>query len=132
MTPEKQRLAIAEACPQAVRCHSYVDARDVWEWSSDGKIWTECLDDDPLSDLNAMHEAEQYAFEHLLNADQWEEFGRNLERQHPTVCVGPGQVDYHDLASIVCDLTAAQHAEALLRALGKWEESTLDSPAEAV
>lgn len=56
---QELRVKVAELCPDRIRCHNYVDASEIWEWSSDGKWWNECHDNDPLSDLNACHEFEK-------------------------------------------------------------------------
>jgi hypothetical protein len=75
-----------------------------------------------LNDLNAMHEAEEHAIHNLMDADEWGEYGMLLKRSHPHGLFLNGEVDYHDLATIL-HATASQRAEAFLRTIGKWEES---------
>ena len=92
MTPEEQRIAIAEACP-------FVRKDGHWVYKAHGVArW---IFFDPLEDLNAMHEADKTietpaAYEHWLIA-----------------VVKDG---YHSRA------TAAQRADAFLRTIGKWKE----------
>jgi len=50
MTPEAQRIAIAEACP-GVACKN-INGEWVWREQQSRRF-------NPLSDLNAMHEAEK-------------------------------------------------------------------------
>jgi len=113
MTPEKQRIAIAEACGWT---RVWDPAFRQWTQRSPNKAWVTC-DPDPnadweihnlpdfINDLNAMHDAEK-----VLSDDQ-----RN--RYIITLCleVQPEPMLYH--------ATAAQRAEAFLRTIGKWEES---------
>jgi hypothetical protein len=56
---------------------------------------------DYLNNLNAMHEAEN-----VLTADQWYEYDRLMPLRDPQKM----------------HATAAQRAEAFLRAIGKWVE----------
>jgi len=121
MTPEAQRIAIAEACG--------------WIWHGDA-LWPKDPNNfywkkdhlnyrtlpDYLNDLNAMHEAEEHAIHNLMDADEWGEYGMLLKRSHPHGLFLNGEVDYHDLATIL-HATASQRAEAFLRTIGKWEEA---------
>jgi hypothetical protein len=50
MTPEQQRIAIAEVCPFVEK---YGKGELLWRWQ--GRL----IYFDPLNDLNAMHEAEK-------------------------------------------------------------------------
>lgn len=52
-TPEQLRAAIAEACPGVIQ-----HWLGQWQYY-DGYGWRPCKDNDPLADLNAMHEAEK-------------------------------------------------------------------------
>lgn len=94
MTPENQRIAIAEACGYA----------DIWE-GVPGRF-NGCLNrewssiPDYLNDLNAMHEAEK-VLHGKHNGTDWL---RNI--YEPSI---------HPCA------TAAQHAEAFLRTLNLWK-----------
>lgn len=107
MTPEKQRIAIAEAC-------GWREVRRVPH--SDGKIFGQNPNYPPmvpprisvpdyLTDLNAMREAEMALG---LKYDQW-------TRELRAIC----QRDRRCVESA----TATQRAEAFLRTIGKWEES---------
>jgi hypothetical protein len=99
MKPEAQQIAIKEACG--------------WRPDSRGLGWLSpqgCYDPEPdyLTDLNAMHDAEKMLIRPNLYAKGgWGTYLRHLsivtDEQHPI------------------DATAAQRAEAFLRAVGKWE-----------
>jgi len=111
MSPEAQRIAIAEACGWTdVRSdpvhffHSGLRHPDKLCGRKDGKYWGI---PDHLSDLNAMHEAEK-----LLDDDEveWAAY-----RSWLYVIVPPHTNILH--------ATAAQRAEALLRTLGKWQDA---------
>jgi hypothetical protein len=112
MTPEQQRIAIAEACgwtldlKGAIRVDGY--RFEVW-----GKRPHEALPD-YLRDLNAMHEAEK-----LLYGNP------NLPRKYTqqiknAICreagVTKAQMDF----DVCITATASQRAEAFLRTIGKW------------
>jgi hypothetical protein len=106
MTPEQQRVAIAEACG--------------WKWE---KFWTGELYGKPvgeqgplmelpdyLNDLNAMHDAEK-----VLTPEQLVDYCAFRLR----ATTGEGCVtDYKMIRA-----TASQRAEAFLRTIGKWEEA---------
>jgi hypothetical protein len=112
VSPEAQRIAIAEACgeinprfTESGACIASTATADGIEWGTHGVA-------DYLNDLDAMHEAEKTAF---VECNQW--------------------ADYFDALSIVCDedndpitATAAQRAEAFLRALNLWQESAPPTP----
>ena len=107
MTPEQQRIAIAEACgwtnvaPRIVKNVKHEgDDITVGIWSDDGWI------PDYLNDLNAMHEAEK-----VLTYAQGGDMTLWIQRM---TCAGYGPQLF---------ATAAQRAEAFLRTIGKWEES---------
>lgn len=128
MTKQAQRKAIAEACgepPQpdwqvmSPEERKYPDSQYAkWHVGARKRY------PDYLNDLNAMRQAEEYAATNLMNADQWEAYGRALEHIHPTARLEApdGSIDYHDFASLMC-LSAAARAEAFLRCLGKWDDS---------
>lgn len=94
MIPEQQRIAIAEACGW----HTIAFNRG-WVKVGDGE--TQAMIPDYLNNLNAMHEAEN-----VLTADQWYEYDRLMPLRDPQKM----------------HATAAQRAEAFLRAIGKWVE----------
>ena len=113
MTPEEQRIAIAEACG--------------WRWE---RLWTGELHGKPtgeqgpfrevpdyLNDINAMHEAE--AARDLHHDQRWietlvhgglEASGLRLDR-----------TDGWDWALVCARATAAQRAEAFLKTLNLWK-----------
>ncbi len=106
MTPEAQRIAIAEACgwtnvaPRIVKNVKHQgDDITVGIWSDNGWI------PDYLNDLNAMHEAEK-----VLTYEQLEVYCNILHK--------PNHGVYWAIHA-----TAAQRAEAFLRTIGKWEEA---------
>ena len=107
MTPEQQRIAIAEACgwtnvaPRIVKNVKHQgDDITVGIWSDDGWI------PDYLNDLNAMHEAEK-----VLTYAQGGDMTLWIQRM---TCAGYGPQLF---------ATAAQRAEAFLRTISKWEEA---------
>lgn len=123
MTPEAQRIAIAEACGWRAE-----------EWQFGG--WTCCNPHgaygefsgsreaaftlnvpDYLNDLSAMHEAEKVL-------KDWNKYVCMLAK----VIVGDTRPkcsgnDYHVATSIIIHATAAQRAEAFLRTIGRWVEA---------
>jgi hypothetical protein len=101
MTPQQQRIAIAEACG--------------WKWAI---LWTGELHGKPtgeqgpfrqvpdyLNDLNAMHQAEK-----VLTGEQ-------VDAYVTTLCLAVQPEPMLHAA------TATQRAEAFLRTIGKWEEA---------
>ena len=95
MTPEQQRIAIAEACG----------------WTTKHKgLWVERLQTyaalpNYLNDLNAMHELEG-----ILTNEQIEVYCSFLQKPQWGIWWG-------------IHATAAQRAEAFIRTIGKWEEA---------
>jgi hypothetical protein len=142
MTPEKQRIAIAEACGwtdcyyDASRC---AVAPTGWFTRYAGTPYEVTIRvglPDYLSDLNAMHEAEKMLTDdqqvrflrHLVGSDAFfDEMAkldphRYIDREE--FCNNHLHKLGWDEVSAYCLLaTAAQRAEAFLRTLGKWEES---------
>lgn len=112
MTPEVQRIAIAEACGwkhQIGETPILKILAEFWIRPND----TECHGFTPpyyLNDLNAMHEAEK-----VLTLKQ---LRRMTVEIHDIMTRDPKQdwIPVHHC-------TAAQRAEAFLRTLGKWEET---------
>lgn len=114
MSPEAQRIAIAEACGwkgwYCPKCNCEVPPVQVTyhEYHSDpedrcgSKVESA---PDYLNDLNAMHDAEK-----VLDSDDGREYREILQ----DMC---GVYEYHKA-------TASQRAEAFLRTIGKWEEPT--------
>ena len=111
MTPEEQRIAIAEACGWRREPHS-VGTRLI---NPDGWVVNNNYSEswrlpDYLNDLNAMHEAEKVLIgDEPENSELWCDFQTNL------VIACPAYLSYY--------ATASQRAEAFLRTIGKWEEA---------
>ena len=102
MTPEEQRIKIAEACGWKLEFVAVPDG-------DEGDVWTKpdgfCGDlPDYLNDLNAMHEAEK-----LLKPMQWIAYGRKLQALCDESITWP------------IHATATQRAEALLKTLKLWK-----------
>lgn len=91
MTPEAQRIAIAKACPTVAK----IDGAGAPVWIRDTREYF-----DPIEDLNAMKEAENVLGEGI------EPYLDLLDQLPPPL---------YDVRA-----TAAQRAEAFLRAIGKW------------
>jgi hypothetical protein len=121
MSPEAQRIAIAEAC-------GYSDVR-IQEWDSvdiESRSIASGIElqgtlngerkfvPDYFGDLNAMHEAEK-----VLNPDQQKQFIEYLieGETHHEYCTEM----LWDSSWLAAHATAAQRAEAFLRTIGKWE-----------
>jgi len=98
MKPKEQRIAIAEACGWTKG----------YDWSRSDGIG---VLPDYLNDLNAMHEAEK-----TLDDDQDLEYSECLE---PVVKARWGANNSCDMQRLR-SATAAQRAEAFLRAINKW------------
>jgi hypothetical protein len=85
MNPNKQRIAIAEACR--------------WTRQSDDSMWF----DDPtnsfqvheqdipdyLNDLNAMHEAEKVLYKGIINQEYWQKGYGRFTTTLAEICVTP-------------------------------------------
>lgn len=114
MTPEKQRIAIAEACgwklvPAQTGQNPFT--RPVWYGPNGGPARNDYMPPNYISDLNAMHEAEKV----LWLTEKWPRYKKILrwvrEREK-------GQFGYYDTNHA----TAAQRAEAFLRTLNLWDD----------
>ena len=125
MSPEAQRIAIAEACGWQFHaiCKSYnrtpaTVARNLKLLGTvEGGPWDQAIVPDYLNNLNAMHEAEKM-LDPLL-PEQSDERSKlfesyELEIEHLCDCSDPAISPIH--------ATAAQRAEAFLRTTGKWVE----------
>ena len=109
MSPQAQRIAIAEACGWRMGTET-VEHIDGFQWTETRKFWTSPTRKiyslpDYLGDLNAMHEAEK-----AMSVD---DRNRYIDTLGTT---------YHDSWEF-CTATASQRAKAFLRAIGKWENS---------
>jgi hypothetical protein len=123
MTPEKQRIAIAEACgwkwvgsPEQVAATYGFTMPEKWVVDSNGKLQFPHNTPDYLNDLNAMHEAEE-----ILTDQQHNRFRKHLahvvgERESPSYSTPGWRRRY-------VSATARQRAEAFLKTIGKWEDS---------
>lgn len=106
MTPEKQRIAIAEACGWARPEWKYGQ----YEWNNpQGVNVPSSQFPDYLNDLNAMHEAEKVLRKVMKPSDT-------------DTIIGNRMRDYAERLGYAIDATAAQRAEAFLRTLSLWED----------
>ena len=107
MSPEKQRIAIAEACgwTDIRRQRLYLGNLDLWGTKLKGGEKHRNRLPDYLGDLNACHEMETW----LKNDDR-----------HAFSCYASDLFEEH--GSDAVHLTAPQRCEAFLRTLGLWEE----------
>lgn len=116
MSPEEQRIAIAKTCPKVF----FRQAGSAgWNYLNPrlGRLLP-CIDGDPLNDLNAMHEAERC----LMNSTDGAAYGKYLCGL--TMGFEEETVTLNNWAlARVARATAAQRAEAFLRATGKWKET---------
>ena len=114
MTPEAQRIAIAEACgwkKGGLDCDGY----QIWIHPSGARQYWAYVPD-YLNDLNAMHEAEE-----VIRANQFrfvnypQELFKVIARREWN-----GDLGYFTFNFI--NATAAQRAEAFLKTLGLWKD----------
>ena len=116
MSPEAQRIAIAEACGIKLLDIKPVTLAvlasrgySVFSAPSNGVLELP----DYLHDLNAMHEAEK-----VLTTDKQVE-GYNIKIYQMVQVPDGARIQISDL---MIHATAAQRAEAFLRTIGKWED----------
>jgi hypothetical protein len=114
MTPEAQRIAIAEACGWKFR-REFTNSVGglVKEWIKEGigsaMIWEL---PDYLNDLNAMHEAEKVLV-----------FSKRLHYYRELQAIRSKEILPDRVAPQDCIMaTAAQRAEAFLKTLGLWKD----------
>jgi len=113
MTPEAQRIAIAEACGWKVSS-SIKGPYDGCPCGTLPPLRSITPLPDYLNDLNAMHEAEKT----LTDANRGQ-YGRFLTR----LVTGIFTMHHaHADTARIAHATAAQRAEAFLRTVGKWED----------
>jgi hypothetical protein len=112
MTPEQQRIAIAEACGWK-ETEAWLDGRRCFERADINAGWDFDSLPDYLNDLNAMHDAEKVlgilergTYQNILGL----------------ACGGIREDDGGHFVSHRESIhaTAAQRAEAFLRTIGKW------------
>jgi hypothetical protein len=108
MTPEAQRIAIAEFCGWT-KCRLTVKGAGAPERRPSPHGVPPQLPDF-CNDLNAMHEAEK-----RLTEEQYEQFG------HALINKVLSHASSTAAARMVLSAPAAQRAEALLRTIGKWQ-----------
>lgn len=120
MTPEQQRLAIAEWVFENLEFEGYDDKepkdpnRAAWFCKGSGDFGKSLPDF--LNDLNAMHDAEGKLRDEQVNA--FESYLNAAISKDCRVC------DFSLYASDkLWNATAKHRAEALLRTIGKWVES---------
>lgn len=102
MTPQAQRIAIAEACGWHQTPHG------AWTRDPAGIAGPHVFDTpDYLSDLNAMHEAEK-----VLTDDQFSHYGWTMLQSEPNI-----------ECRRYLSATASQRAEAFLRTLNLWDDT---------
>lgn len=104
MSPEKQRIAIAEACGWA---HASVEP---------------FAHPDYLNDLNAMHEAEK-----VLTEEQAEMYAEYMDDFVKPCFLYNYDTPYRGIFQIM-HAPAALRAEVFLRTIGKWEDEADDHP----
>jgi hypothetical protein len=107
MSPEAQRIAIAEACGwrREIAETLILKIRSIKWYAPDEFVSTGKEPPDYINDLNAMHEAEK-----ALNTSQKILYLTAVPR-----------IVRNDMFEAMC-ATAAQRAEAFLRTIGKWAE----------
>lgn len=115
MSPQKQKIAIAKACGWT---HIFHEQGDHVLWGLDPETGYQQMLPRYLIDLNAMHKAEK-----TLNRGQRNGFrgylGQMFPRDEDRESTG-----WEGMFGRAIHADAAQRAEAFLRALGKWEETT--------
>jgi hypothetical protein len=126
MTPESQRIAIAEAC--GWKNHDHPDVmqfKQGWtmpeKWCMDPKGVLRFNHERPnyLNDLNAMHDAERVLWEM-----DWS--FRTIFNDHLANIIKRRKVNRNEWdAETLLDATASQRAEAFLRTIGKFKEAKL-------
>ena len=113
MTPEEQRIAIAEACGwtqiEPCTCRDGVSRGYGPTPVAHKKHLPDCL-----NDLNAMHCAEE-----MLTQDQMIDYSRHVGKL-VTIHLPASRAAWMDFKLI--NSTASQRAEAFLKTIGKWKE----------
>jgi hypothetical protein len=118
MTPEAQRIAIAEACGLDKPFFTITIVAGFNKATEKWRI------PDYLNDLNAMHEAEkELANDPNKDATYWLTLYKVLdgEFENGEPCDGPPHGHWCELKQ-VGHATAGDRAEAFLRTLGLWKE----------
>lgn len=126
MTPEKQRIAIAEACGHKnIAKHIVCEGTgmDFEDWYSGVPAKGGYAIPDYLSDLDAMHEAEKVLLSQSMINRHKTPFHRYHLELHRICTMPDNTFDLPMKAEhwAIC-ATAAQRSEAFLRTLGLWKE----------
>ena len=111
MTPEQQRMAIAEACGWKREFNGDHEDPD-WYYIPPNDPDGSGDPPDYLNDLNAMHEAVDCLG---ISDRRWSDVLMNVIRDDPAWTSGAVEARYRTARA-----TAAQRAEAFLRTIGKW------------
>lgn len=107
MTPEAQRIAIAEACGWMF---DHINRYAMYYVPS-----TDCHVGDPLSDLNACREASKF-----LTYEQCEQYASHIWE---IVMDAEDDMENPRPSNFAClTATAAQRCEAFLKTIGKWTD----------
>lgn len=106
MTPEQQRIAIAEACGWSYEKNETYAPDGAFWWSKNPEF------PDYLNDLNAMHEAENVLTGYPQRVTYYETLSKIV-----------GYLTFE-----FAHATAAQRAEAFLRTIGKWTNNQPTEP----
>ncbi len=103
MDANKQRIAIAKAC------HTLHRINGRWRYMDKDSWWDDCINNDPLTDLNACHEMEKV----LTQKQYWGTTTENGYIYHLIQITELGRA---------YSATAAQRCEAFLKTLSLWTE----------
>lgn len=125
MSPEKQRIAIAEACGWKGPYHPDNIAGMAGWWSRHKGVWwmnpngnRVMISSVPnyLNDLNAMHEAEKVlSYQDVFAYTEWLHVLTGGDQRYNGTPLGS--------TFLAARATAAQRAEAFLRTLKNWEDA---------
>lgn len=140
MSPEAQRIAIAEACGwiecRLATCYPNIESGipPKGVFSNQSRAWIPNY----LNDLNAMNGAEKVLteaqlvcwaanIEAIVENDIWQSRGKPSRGLDCQLCENTGDpngsANYGHLASLL-RATAGQRAEAFLRTIGKWDDTS--------
>jgi hypothetical protein len=120
MSPEAQRIAIAEACGwNGIKHADYTNCALSKFFGISPKYGTYQPVPDYLNDLNAMHEAEKVLPDMASDDDGRDQLGY-METLADTLVATWSSNNSAD-TWLITHATAAQRAEAFLRNIGKWE-----------
>jgi hypothetical protein len=118
VTPEAQRIAIAEACGWKKSGYWAWSGQDCYERDGNEPCAASRLPN-YLTDLNAMHEAEKTLPDFAGDDESADQLGF-CETLAEVVGAKWNTANSYDMWLIV-NATAAQRAEAFLRTIGKWQ-----------